>query len=249
MSITEKQLAAHLIDKYRELIIIRYDYDELIKRLNLDSRLTRNDIDNLCNYFIDYIYPNAEKREQIEKAFKTLSAFISKPLKIWRLLGNMAKAVFKFGRLFPVALSAGFKSLQSYIDAKGFEKNLLIAVKEFKLQYPLSNKDFERCLVNLPRKDVEKFVEEVYSLLNYITNDKLVKITIEIMDNIIEKMNMYPHVYTVDEINGIKLGRAILQNGYDLFYDMDSEVKQLVLEFIKQNEFWFLDEIYANGYF
>jgi len=245
---SKKQLAAHLIDKYRELIIIRYSYEDMKKRLTLDPLLTREIIVKVRDYFLNSIYPEAPQREKLEKAFKTLGSFISKPSKIWRLLGNMALAIFKFGRLFPIALKAGLKSLQSYINAKEFEKNLLYVANRLNLSYPLSREDFKHCLYMIPRKDAESFMLEIFSLFNYIANEKLVKITIDIMNNVIKKMIKYPRVYEKDDIDGIVLGKTILENGYWVFHDMDQSTKKLVLEFIKINESWFLDEIYSRNY-
>ena len=101
----------------------RYEYEDLKKRFDIPSNITEEIIGEIKNYFPTTIYPPAVERKKIEEAFKELADYVRSPKKIWALFGNMARALFKFGRHFMQALRAGMDSLNSFVGAKNFEKS------------------------------------------------------------------------------------------------------------------------------
>ena len=90
-----------IINKFREMVSNRYAYNDLKDRFDLPSKINESIILEIKAYFLESIYPEAAKRKELEDAFAGLGSYVKSPRKIWGLLGNMSKAIFKFGRQFP----------------------------------------------------------------------------------------------------------------------------------------------------
>jgi len=242
----QPSLAVHLIDKYRESIELRYNYEHLSGQFVLSSQLDEVVVTALRSYFLNCLYPTAEERHKLDHAFESLRTFVKHPAKTWALLGNMAGAIFKFGMQFPQALKAGVVSLESYLHAKRFENDLLEAAVRMKLEMPLSNEQFERCIAEIPRKDIEAFTADVVSLFRSMSNTVLLKRTISIMNDVLEKIRSKPELYSEDDAAGILLGINLLRQGYELFKDYPESLKTEILVTIRENEAWYLDKIYQK---
>jgi len=246
LSPEERQLAEHLIEKYRKSVEQRYDYDALAARLDLPPQLNREVAAKVKRYFLENIYPPAEKRAQLDKAFDHLDTYLTHPSKIWHLLGNMTAAVFKFGRHFPAALKGGFISLESFRDAKQFETTMLQAARKKDFDIPLTDAQFKECLVSIPRDEVERFLKDISAFFKSLNDTVLLRKTIEILKGVIKKMKKYPRLYSSDEIEGVAMGVEILENGYLLFKDFSPALKKGVLRTIKANELWFLGHLHET---
>ncbi|RME92690.1 MAG: hypothetical protein D6767_02630 [Candidatus Hydrogenedentota bacterium] len=240
------KLLHHLINAYRDLIRERYDYSSIQQRIHIPPEIDESLVNSFREYFLGYVYPTPEKREEIEEAFRSLSHYITSPSKMWRLVGNMASAVFRFGRHFPAALKAGFISLESYIDANRFEHRLLQAAKEKNYQIPLSRDQFESCIVSIPRVEANEFVETVYALFKSLTDEELLIKTLEIMESVVQKMLRYPDIYPAKDIDGIRLGMEIIEQGYKMFRPYPKDVRLTAVKLIRENELDYLDRLYEK---
>ena len=96
-SLTEDQ---HIIEKFREMVAKRYVYHEMKQRFDLPPSITPEVINDVKDYFLGTIYPEYQERQKLEYAFGNLAHYVKQPKKIWGLFGNMAGAIFKFGRHF-----------------------------------------------------------------------------------------------------------------------------------------------------
>ncbi len=246
MQIDEQQLAIHMIDKYRDSISLRYNYEHLSETFELSSQLDEEVIECLRLYFLECLYPTADERLKVDEAFESLRSFVTHPSKTWALLGNMAGAIFKFGMQFPQAMKAGMSSLDSYLDAKRFENELLKAAIHQELVFPISNEEFDRCLASIPRREIEVFTNDVISLFQAMANSKLLKKTISIMDDVLYKVKHNTHVYSPQDAEGIELGINILNRGYRLFKDYPESLKTEIIVTIRENEKWYLDKVYGR---
>ncbi|GIV33524.1 MAG: hypothetical protein KatS3mg031_1059 [Chitinophagales bacterium] len=243
----KEQLAAHLIDKYRETVARRYNYRYLSEQFDLPDQLTEDVVEDLRNYFLTWLYPPAAERKKVDEAFESLRSFIQKPAKTWALLGSMANAIFRFGMQFPQALKAGMVSLESYLDAKRFEQELLEAALKLGLTPPLSDADFEKCIAHLPRRDLNRFVHHVISLFESMANTRLLKKTILIMQDVLRKIKANKRLYSENDRKGIELGIAILQAGYDLFSHYPESLKQEIIAIIRANEENYLKQVFGSA--
>lgn len=236
-----------IINKFRDMVAKRYDYAELKERFQpFPEEITEKMIVKIKVYFLESIYPEAEQRKELENAFAGLGAYVKSPKKMWGLLGNMSSAIFKFGTQFPAAMKAGFSGLSAFHGAKQFESEMARIAMELNLEAPLSDEDFERVMSNLPKEDIESFINDVKSLFKTMTNTKLIFKTIQILENVVGTMRKKPDLYPSAEVDGIMLGRGILQNGFDLFSAYDDATKEKMVEYIYKNEIWYANTVYEK---
>jgi hypothetical protein len=236
----------HIINKFREMVGRRYEYEDLTTRFTLPRSVTKEVVEEIRDYFLTSIYPPADRRKELEAAFQNLAHYVRQPRKIWGLFGDMARAVFKFGRHFFQALRAGMDSLDSFVGAKNFESSMAAIANKNGIRPPMSDEDFEECLYQLPRHDIEKFIQEVRNLFGAMVNTVLLKKTLDILDHVIQTMEKQPKIYPKEDVDGIRLGKGLLQAGYDIFSKYDEPTKKAIVDFIYHNELWFVDQVYKK---
>jgi predicted RNA methylase len=79
-----------------------------------------------------------------------------------------------------------------------------------------------------------------------MVNTVLLAKTLDILNHVIQTMENKPDIFPQKEIDGIKLGRALLQKGYDLFSKYDEATKRQIVDFIFKNEMWYIDSVYKK---
>lgn len=243
---TDRELTNYLIDRYREILGQRYNHADIDERFGLPSTVGPEMIDEVREFFMQNMYPPAIERERVDAAFDSLRHYITDPIKIWGLLGNMASAVFKFGAQFPAALRAGFQTLNTFMDARKFESRLLASCKELGYNEPLTDEQVINCLKGIPRDEAEKFIVDIEKLFESLSDTILLRKTISILRDVSRSMEARPGTYPAEDVDGINLGIGILQNGHTLFKKMDTRMKNTTLRIILQNERWFLDQVYGE---
>lgn len=234
-----------IINKFREMVAKRYEFEGLKERFEMPANIDAAVIEEIKTYFLDSIYPEASKRKELEDAFAGLGSYVRSPRKIWGLMGNMSKAIFKFGRQFPTAMKAGISGLEAFMGAKKFEADMVENAKKLNVEV-LDDENFEKVMASLPKKDIERFISDVKKLFKIMTNTSLISKTIAILDNVVETMKKKPNVYPQKEVDGILLGKDILVNGYDLFSKYDEPTKQLMVDVIYRNEIWNTDNVFEK---
>jgi hypothetical protein len=239
-------LAAHLVEKYRQLISKRYQYERLRETFTLSQKLDEEVVSDVRNYFLEWLYPPYSKRKQLNDAFETLSSYVSNPVRVFGLLGNMASAILKFGSLLPSAMKAGIASLETFIDARRFEAALLDAAVAHNYQPPLTDRQFMACARQIPKKQAEQFVDRVSSLFNRMTNTRLTGKTITILESVVAKMNSRPSVYPSKDVEGIVLGLETLRHGHAIFKNLDDGLKREITDTINASELNFIKSVHSG---
>lgn len=237
---------ADIINKFREMVSQRYEYADLKERFDLPNEITESVIGEIKTYFLSSIYPEATKRRELEDAFAGLGSYVKSPRKIWGLLGNMSRALFKFGRQFPTALKAGMSGLDAFLGAKNFEAEMVTQASSMNISAPMSDDDFEKVMAKLPKEDIDKFIVDVEKLFKIMTNTTLIEKTVAILDNVADTMRNKPNIYPKEEVDGIMLGRGILEDGYELFSKYEEKTKQLMVKTIHDNEMWNSNTVYEK---
>jgi hypothetical protein len=235
-----------IINKFREMIDKRYDYADLQQRFTLPPSVDETVVAEIKDYFLNTIYPEASERRKLEEAFAELAGYMRQPRKIWGLFGNMAAAVFRFGRHFVAALRAGMAALDSFIGAKKFERSMAELANKLGIEHPMTDDGFEECLYQLPREEVENFIHDVKGLFGAMVNTTLLEKTLHILDNVVITMEKHPHTYPGADVDGIRLGRALLQRGYDIFIKYDEPTRMALVDLIARNELWFVEQVYLK---
>lgn len=238
------KLEDHLIDKYRQIIADRYNYAKLTEFKPLPDGITEQMVDEIRGFFLESVYPDHEKRHELDEAFAQLQNYIHQPAKVWGILGNLTAAIFKFGTMLPAALKTGMVSLEAFTAAKNFEHTMLRAAKDAGYEVPLTDEQFMDCLSKIPRHQLDSFAKDVGRLFRSMADTRLLSKTIEIMQDVIKKMESKTRLYTKDEIDGIKMGLNIMKEGLALFKQYPDKTKEQMVDYIVDREMLFIDEIY-----
>lgn len=243
---SEPTLSSALIEAHRKLVAQRYVYENLINIIELPPEVTKEKVQAVKTYFLGYIYPEYDKRQKINAAFDNLDKHFKNPSHLLNLIGNGAAMAFKFGFQFPQALKAGLRSLESFKAAQNFEQALLQAAKKEGVKPPISIDEYEVLFATLPKKQLEGFIDSFDDLLQSLTDTKLLKKTVAIIRDLIENMKAKPDIYDKQDIEGIRIGVEILDNGYQLFKDMTDKEKGIMTHLIAQIEKYYLDKIFSD---
>ena len=239
----KKVLLDEMIEKYRLLVSQRYEFDSLEAKFILDESVTPELIDKVKAYFLDYIYPPKDQREILKDAFDDLDKHIKNPGQLLKLLGDAPGIIFNFGWQFPKALKAGVRALKSFKAASRFENELVAIAKKKKVKLPISDELFEEILADLPQDELRDFIDEMEDLLSALTDSKLLRKTTAILTELVQKMNEQKDFFSKEEINALKIGIDILDNGYHLFDNMSEAEKREMIVLIIKAENDFLEEL------
>ncbi len=243
MSAVDKSV---IITQFRATIANRYDYNVLIEQFDLPDEITPEIVAEIKAFFLGSIYPEPDKREELENAFDGLAAYIKNPRKMWGLLGNMTKAIFQFGTLFPRAFKAGLGSLEAFLSAQKFEADLSNHANKNGFSKNMSSDEFEQLIASIPRKEMEAFIADVMKLIESMVDTQLVGKAAEILDNVITTMKKKPELYPKQDVDGLSLGKGILENGVQLFSKYNDKTKKLIVKYIRKNEDQFVDYIFEK---
>lgn len=241
--ISREELQDELIEKYRDLVAARYDYDNLEAQFILDESVTPELTEKVKTYFLSYIYPSKEKRRILNKAFADLDKHIKNPTHLLKLLGDAPGILLKFGWQFPKAIKAGMQTLKSFKTASKFEEDLFETALAHEVSLPISDEEFEAIIADLDEDELREFIEEFEDLLTSLTDTKLLEKTTEILNDLIRKMEKQSDFFSQEEVAAMKIGNDILYNGYHLFDNMSSAEKKEMIRLIMQAENHFIDEL------
>mgnify|MGYP006272364563 CR=1 FL=1 len=238
-------LAAHLIEHYRALIDRRYRFDRLNALYDLDAAVTPERIDAVRTYFLEHVYPEPHVRRTLNEGFESLETHLRRPAEMLRLVGDMGGMALRFGFQFPRALQAGMTSLESFKAALAFEHGLMEAVEEADLDLPLTDEEFEACIAQLPRDEMDHFIGEFDNLIGALTDTKLLARTVEILTTLRDRMED-SEVYTTTDVDGLTAGIDILSNGLALFDPFTAREKRILTHLIQTVERDELDRIFET---
>lgn len=242
----QREWQTHLIDKFREMVRKRYDYDRLTAAYAVPNGIDRKLVNTVKDYFLMALYPSIETRLELEEAFTYLNEYVSHPSKTFKLIGSMSTAIFTFGFSLPRALKAGVLSLEAFLNAKKFEEKMKESVEQMGVKAPISDEAFMHCMAQIPENEARAFLKDISNLLTFITDTKLLHKTVEVMESVVTKMKKNPDTFSQAEISGIQLGIEIMNSGYGIFDDLNSSTKKKMIAFIMQVEEDFMDKVYAE---
>jgi hypothetical protein len=245
-SAQETALINKLIEVYRELIRTRYQYDLLLREGMLPRSIDKKMVDAIRNFFLNDVYPDAAKRKTIESAFAVLGSYVNQPAKAIALFSSMASALFIFGRHLPAAINAGIITLKSYLDARHLENKILTAAAQNQLDENLTLEDLKKCIVYIPKEELELFISNVQEMFLLMSNTELLEKTIRIMEKVVNKMKSKPTLYSADEVKGIMLGIDILKHGMEIFKEYPDRTKYEIAQTIYNVEMSFINNLYSN---
>jgi len=241
-----KETQDEIILAYRKIIEKRYDFAELKKRADLPDSFTEERVNKFKAYFLNYVYPTPDRRDELNEAFESLDNYIKHPEKLLRLLMDSASLLFKYGRHLPKILKAGIKALQAFRKANKFERQLVNRALALKLEAPFSQTDIETLIGKLSRAEIEEFIESGQQLFETLHDRTLVAKIQEVVSSLIEKMKKRPNSYSPTEIRGLEMGQEIIREGDLLFDQLGTDEQQLVFDYTIQLEREMLDKMFND---
>ncbi len=245
-SATEKELMNSLVDSYREIIEERYQYETLKKKIEMPDGVTREVVDSIRNYFLEYIYPNRESRVRLSAGFEPLKTYASNPNKMLKIVGSFSGAILKFGFYLPRAIRAALRSWDAYGNAKALEIELLKSARAMKLSPPVSKDQVSDCLRKIPKAMLLKFSEEVLFLFKLFGNQALLGKTIEILDEIIVLMTKKSEIYPEKDVKAMIMGRSIIKEGSNLLCEYEPELREQIIKAVYTIEIDCLDILHEE---
>lgn len=220
-----------LLEAYRNSL--RYRYSEAyLQKLGIAGKLERAKIDKLVYYFLELLYPSYPKRKELNEAFHALGGFVKNPSKLWGLVTSLGFAVFHLGKSLPEAFRAAISSFHSYTNASRLEELLFQEMlKHFPEKKELSLEDWELLVSKIPKHVGDEFRKETLDLFGHLSNAGLLEKVLYIMDHSIQKISKkLGGVYSEKDLEGVKLGRRILNEGYQVFQELDAKEVQIILD-------------------
>ncbi|MFT4754254.1 MAG: hypothetical protein ACI85Q_001811 [Salibacteraceae bacterium] len=240
----EDKILEEVIIGYRNVINQRYNFKKLEKKYSLPETIDEKLVSQIKDYFLGYIYPGIEKRKELNAAFQSLDDYVRDPKKLFRILVDSSRLLFRYGVHLPKILNTGLKALNTFKAARKFEEKLAEKAREKRISPPYKLKKINTLIESISRKEIEDFIDNCKRLFETLHNRKLVKTIKEILSYLIKKMKEKEEFYTSNEIRGIELGLELLLKGDLLFNELSKEDQEGVVELVIKIERDALDEIY-----
>jgi len=234
----------HIILAYREIIRNRYDYANLSSEFVLPDSFDEERVHQFRDYFLEYIYPDLDKRAELNDAFDSLDSFIKQPEKLLSILMASGRLIFKFGRQLPKLLSAGIKALQSFRAASRFELRLAQLAEQDGLVAPYAIEQVDGLVQQLSPKEIDDFIESSQALFQTMHDHKLVENIQTLILTLVDKMKSKPKLFSAVEVRGLEIGHEIINRGFDLLTQIPKEDQAVIIDSVIEIERATLQEIF-----
>jgi hypothetical protein len=223
---TREKILEDIIEGYRNTIYQRYQYQNIKDKYEIPESINEETVNLLRNYFLNYIYPEFNKRAELNESFKSLDNYIKHPKKL----------IFNYGIHLPKILNTALKVMKSYRAATGFE-NMLVdeAIKNI-IEAPYDPSKINTLIKLLPRKEIEKFIDTFQSLFEILHDRILIKKIKEILEYLILVMKNKERYYSVSQIKGLEIGLEMINIGDKLFNRLAKEDQRKLVYLITEIE-------------
>lgn len=244
---SKENILKEVIEGYRDLIYHRYQYQNIKDKYEIPDTITEETVNLIRDYFLEYIYPDFSKRQELNEAFDSLDSYIKRPEKLFRMLVDSIKLFFTHGRQLPKILNAGLKAIKSFRNASQLESQLAEKAIKNGISPPFDEAKIKTLLQSIPRHEIDEFIENSESLLQIFQDKKLIIEVIEILEYLISSMKAKRNLYSNNEVRGIELGLEMINQGTVLFDRFKLDDQQLLIQLIIKTERSILDELFQQG--
>ena len=225
-----------IIHGYRNVIKEKYDFQTLKKRNDIPDVYTEIISVKIKNYFLNYSYPEPQKRQELNEAFHSLDNYLKNPEKLLRLIIDSSSIVFRYGKHLPKIVGAGIKALKAFRKASKLEEQLIEKALLSTKEGPYSKKEINEFIQQLSHEQLEEYISSIYNLFSILCDTKLMSKIKKILSLLIEKMEKRPTIYTVNDVNGIKIGLEIIVEADAIFNNLQATQQQKTFDFIMKME-------------
>lgn len=238
-----EKVLREIIDGYREAIRQRYQYENIKRKYEIPDTINEDTVLLLRNFFLDHIYPDYEKRVELNNAFKSLDEFTKHPQKLMQVVFDATKLVFSYGRHLPKILHTGLKAMRSFRAAAHFEEIFVEEAIKNTIEAPYDVPKINTLLNLLPREEIEDFIKTSQSLFETLHDKALINKILEVIEYLISTMKKNEKSYSPSQVKGLELGFETLKEGSKLFNTLSNEDQQVLLTLIARIERDMLDDI------
>jgi hypothetical protein len=243
---SKELLSNAIILGYRNLIEERYQYKDLKEKYDFPETINEEVVADIKIYFLTYIYPDLEKRAELNEAFSTLDDFIKHPEKLLNLVVDSLKLLFTHGRHLPKIFNAGLKAMKSFRGATKFEKTIVLKAIQENSKPPFTTLKINKLIQLLPYKDLEEFMKNTETFFNIIYDKELVEKIKEIIRFILSKMRNKPKIFSQKEIIGLTLALETISKGEEMLNKLTQKDQEILIGFVLQIEKDCLQEIFSK---
>jgi hypothetical protein len=225
-----------IIEGYRSTIYQRYQYQIIKDTYGIPETINEETVNQLRNYFLNYMYPEYKTRAELNEAFESLDTYIKHPQKLVRILFDAAKLIFRYGRHLGNILNSGLKAMKTFRAATNFENSLVDEAIKNKIEAPYSLSKINALIKLLSRKEIENFIETSQSLFEILQDRVLMKKIKEIIEYLILTMRKKEKSYSFSQIRGLEIGLEMLTEGDKLFVQLTKEDQRNLINLITDIE-------------
>lgn len=243
---TDKEILDGVIIGFRNLINDRYQYENISTKYDIPESFDAERVDRYRHFFLEQVYPDPEKRELLDEAFKSLDNYLKNPDKLVRILLDSVAVVLRHGRSIPRLMGAGIKAFKSFRIATAFEEKLVRKAKSSSKLPPYSEDDINSFITALRRKEIDEFIDNTRTLLELLYDRALVREIITIIEELITRMKKSKRGYSDTEIGGLEIGLEMLTEGNKLFDELSREDQLRIFDIIIHIEVDYLEQLFAE---
>ena len=243
---SKKIILNEIILAYRNVIEERYQYEVLKKKHDFPKTINEETVGEIKNYFLTYVYPNLEKRKELNEAFGALDDFIKHPEKLLNLVLDSFQLVLRQGRYLPKVFNAGLKAMKSYRGATTFENALVVIAINKNIEPPYTTSKINTLIQLLPYQEIEGFMKNTETFFNIIYDKELVEKIKEIISFLISKMKMKLKIFSKKEIIGLELALETITKGEQMLDKLTKQDQKILTEFVLKIEKDNLIEIFLK---
>ena len=233
---TRAEILQDIIEGYRHSIRERYQYQKLQLHYKIPKTISKETVVGFRNFFLDHVYPDFEKRIELDSAFQSLDGYIKQPQKLIQVVLDTSKLIFTYGRHLPKITNAGLKALKSFRAATKFEHIFIDKALENDIKPPYDLPKIDTLIGLLSKEEIEDFIATSQSLFETLHNKVLMNKIIEIIEYLIAVMKKNERSYSKSQVKGLEFGLKALKKGNTLFNALSKEDQELLITLISQIE-------------
>ncbi|NIA16457.1 MAG: hypothetical protein GWP08_20550 [Nitrospiraceae bacterium] len=231
-----------VLEAFREEIGQRYSLD------NLRSHEPLADIDDeylieLRDFLLDNLYPEAERRGELDEAFDHLHALLRSPRQLKPLMRTALASMWRLGRHLPGAISAGLRATEALRETRKLERQLIDAAAEcgFAPEDFARREALAKTVARIPEDIIRRLVAEVIDLFTALSDVKTLTAMCQIMERALGVMETKPDTYDDQQRLGVALALQVVRGGLDLFERLTGDQFKRILETFERVELRWYD--------
>ncbi len=191
-------------------------------------------------FVLGRIYPEPEKRMQLNRAFETLETLLHSPSRIQPLVRATLGSFWRLGRKIPAAIQAGRRTMQAFGHVCEVEEIMAAAASEQKIE---DRDGLAGLFCELPPEPFERLVNGLVALLHSLSDRAMLDAALEIAQKLEQLMLDSPEKWTDAEKAGVMLARETLAEGLGLFTLLDPAQTKTLIEGVERVEWDWIETL------